>query len=107
MRPAETSNGTWSMREMNGFQRWRNKWLRRLQDKYIDIFNLQDTIEAARGRRGKDQDFRMAEELMYGKAAEDLNKLDQKVDKITELMKEKGFTVEDILTLVCPARHRT
>lgn len=96
MRSAPTSNGTWAMREMNGFQKWRNKWLRRLQDKYIDIFNLQDTIEAARGRRAKDQDFRMAEELMYGKAAEDLNRLDQKVDKITDLMKEKGFTVEDI-----------
>ena len=96
LRAVQTSNGTWAMRELNGFQRWRNKWLRRLQDKYIDIFNLQDTIEAARGRRTQDQDFRMAEELMYGKAAEDLNKLDQKVDKITALMKEKGFTVEDI-----------
>lgn len=95
-RTVKTDQGSWQMRELNGFQRWRNKWLRRLQDKYIDVFQLQEDVEAARGRRGADQDFRMAEELMYGKAAEDLNKLDQKVDSITEAMKEKGFSVQEV-----------
>ena len=33
---------------------------------------------------------------MYGKAAEDLNKLDQKGDSITEAMKEKGFSVQEV-----------
>ena len=95
-RTVKTDQGSWQMRELNGFQRWRNKWLRRLQDKYIDVFQLQEDVEAARGRRAADQDFRMAEELMYGKAAEDLNKLDQKVDSITEAMKEKGFSVQEV-----------
>ena len=95
-RTVNTDQGSWKMRELNGFQRWRNKWIRRLQDKYIDIFQLQEDVEAARGRRAADQDFRMAEELMYGKAAEDLNKLDEKVDSLTDLIKEKGFTVKEI-----------
>ena len=71
-------------------------WLRRLQDKYVDIFQLQSDVEAARGRRAADQDFQMAEELMYGKAAEDLRKLDVKVDAITDLIKDRGLSVQDV-----------
>ena len=92
----ETTNGSWQMRDMNGFQRWRNTWLKRLQDKYVDIFQLQSDVEAARGRRAADQDFQMAEELMYGKAAEDLRKLDVKVDAITDLIKDRGLSVQDV-----------
>ena len=92
----ETTNGSWQMRDMNGFQRWRNTWLKRLQDKYVDIFQLQSDVEAARGKRAADQDFQMAEELMYGKAAEDLRKLDVKVDAITDLIKDRGLSVQDV-----------
>ena len=62
----------------------------------MDVFQLQEDVEAARGRRGADQDFRMAEELMYGKAAEDLKKLEKRVDAITEVMKDEGLTQQDV-----------
>lgn len=93
---ARTDQGTWQLSDMSSWQMWRNKWIKRLQDKYVDIFKLQEDVEKTRGVRRQDQDFRMAEELMYGKAAEDLAKLDKKVDAITEEMKEKGLSVEDV-----------
>ena len=82
--------------EESGFQRWKNKWIRRLQDKYVDIFNIQADIERQRGPIRKSQDFQMAEELMYGKAAEDLAKLDKRVDAITAAMKKAGIKVDEV-----------
>lgn len=78
-----------------GFQKWKNKWIRRLQNKYIDIFNLQDQIDSQKGIKSS-QDFRMAEELMYGKAAEDLAKLDRKIEEITKAMKASGVKVDQL-----------
>ena len=92
----ETDLGSFQMRQMTGFQRWSTKWLRRLQDKYIDIFNIQASIEDSKGRVDLDKDFKMAEELMYGKAANDLRKLDEKVDAITALMKQKGLNSQQV-----------
>ena len=77
----EQSSGLWVEQEQSGFQRWKNKWIRRLQDKYVDVFNIQADIERQKGPIRKSQDFQMAEELMYGKAAEDLAKLDKRVKR--------------------------
>ena len=87
---------SFTMSEETGFQKWKNKWIRRLQDKYVDIFNIQRTIESQRGKLESSQDFQMAEELMYGKAAEDLAKLDKKIEEITAMMKEAGVSVEEL-----------
>ena len=93
---SRTDQGAFELSDMTAFQEWRNKWVRRLQDKYIDIFRLQEDVERSRGARRQDQDFRMAEELMYGKAAEDLAKSEQKIDEITEEIREKGLTVQEV-----------
>ena len=87
---------TWQEVEESGFQRWKNKWIKRLQDKYVDIFNLQDEVAKQSGPLNRSQDFRMAEELMYGKAAEDLAKLDQRIEKITAEMKKAGIKVDEL-----------
>ena len=87
---------SFKMEDQTAFQKWKNLWIRRLQDKYIDIFNIQESIERQRGRVGRDQDFRMAEELMYGKAAEDLAKLDKRVEEITSLIKRAGIKVDEV-----------
>ena len=92
------------MDELSGFQKWKNKWIKRLQDKYVDIFAIQETIERQTGKLAADKDFKMAEELMYGKAAEDLAKLDQKVDAITAAMKKAGIKV-DVLSEYMYALH--
>ena len=92
------------MDELSGFQKWKNKWIKRLQDKYVDIFAIQETIERQTGKLDTDKDFKMAEELMYGKAAEDLAKLDQRVDAITAAMKKAGIKV-DVLSEYMYALH--
>ena len=72
-------------------------WLTRLQDKYRKVFQLQeDVAKKTEGQVKKDQDFRMAEELMYGKAAEDLAKLDDATDRITMTLLENKLTVEEL-----------
>ena len=92
------------MDELSGFQKWKNKWIKRLQDKYVDIFAIQEAIERQTGKLDTDKDFKMAEELMYGKAAEDLAKLDQRVDAITAAMKKAGIKV-DVLSEYMYALH--
>ena len=87
---------SFTMSEETGFQKWKNKWIRRLQDKFNDIFIIQRAIESQRGKLGKDKDFQMAEELMYGKAAEDLAKLDARVEEITAMMKKAGIKVDEL-----------
>ena len=72
----ETTNGVLADEKHERLPEMEKHMAQRLQDKYVDIFQLQSDVEAARGKRAADQDFQMAEELMYGKAAEDLRKLD-------------------------------
>jgi hypothetical protein len=96
LKSVRTDQGTWQVSDLTAFQTWRNKWIKRLQDKYVDIFKLQEDVEAARGARDQSQDFKMAEELMYGKAAEDLRKLDDKQKDLVDAMKEGGVSVQEV-----------
>lgn len=93
----DVGGATWQMREKSSTEEFTDLWLTRLQDKYRRVFKLQEDV--AKGKGGqvlKGQDFRMAEELMYGKAANDLERLESQTDKITQSLKENGITVEDL-----------
>ncbi len=68
--------------------------IRKFQDKFIDVFRLQDAAAKARGRLEQDQDFRMAEELFYGRSADKIDKLEGKLGDITSGMKEAGITMD-------------
>jgi hypothetical protein len=93
MTEAETDSGPFQLREKTWFQEWKGKWLRRLADKYRDVLLIQEDIETSKGAPVKEsQDFKMAEERMYGKAANDLQKLEDKTKKMTSMMKELGLT---------------
>jgi len=93
MTEAETDSGPFQLREKTWFQEWKGKWLRRLADKYRDVLLIQEDIEASKGAPVKEsQDFKMAEERMYGKAANDLQKLEDKTKEMTTMMKEMGLT---------------
>ena len=89
----ETDQGTFEMPVLSGFQKWRNLWIRRLVDKYNDIFDIQRAIESQKGKIPKGMDFQMKEELMYGKAAQDLLNLDKKIEEIKKIMKEEGLSL--------------
>ena len=89
----ETDQGTFEMPVLSGFQKWRNLWIRRLVDKYNDIFDIQRAIESQKGKIPKGMDFQMKEELMYGKAAQDLLNLDKKIEEIKKIMKDEGLSL--------------
>jgi len=94
---SDVGGATWQMREKSSTEEFTDLWLTRLQDKYRRVFKLQEDVAKDKdGQVRKEQDFRMAEELMYGKAANDLERLENQTDKITESLKENGITVEDL-----------
>ena len=89
--------GEFQQRDLTRFGRFKARWIRRLQDKYSDIMNLQGDVETFLGRAVReDEDFKMAEELMYGKTASDLKKLDQKIERLTDNMKANGVNVGEL-----------
>lgn len=93
----DVGGATWEARERSSTEEWSDMWLTRLQDKYRKVFQLQEDVsKKTEGQVRKDQDFRMAEELMYGKAAEDLAKLDDATDRITMTLLENKLTVEEL-----------
>ena len=73
-------------------QRARDLIIKRFQDKYIDIFRLQEAAEQKRGKLDEGADFKMAEELFYGRSADRLNKLDQTMSDIKTAMNDAGIT---------------
>jgi len=94
---AETDQGTFQVKEQSGFQRFRNLFIQKLVAKYDPIYRLQKQAAEVKGESiSVDENFELKEGLMYGKAAEDLQALDDRVKEITDLVKEKGLTVEEV-----------
>ena len=87
----------WNLNERTYGQGLVDAFKQKLVDKYSNIHNLQESIEESKGGRvNKGQDFKMNEELMYGKAAYDLERLDKKLSEITDLMKDLGVKEEAV-----------
>tara|TARA_R110000822_G_scaffold39019_3_gene107580 strand:+ start:2184 stop:10550 length:8367 start_codon:yes stop_codon:yes gene_type:complete len=87
----------WNLNERTYGQGLVDAFKQKLVDKYSNIHNLQESIEESKGGRvNKGQDFKMNEELMYGKAAYDLERLDKKLSEITDLMKDLGVKEETV-----------
>ena len=97
MKNTETDQGEFELREMSAFQRARNRFLQKLANKYQYLFNLQEDVSKSRAQKlSEDQDFEMAETLMYGKAANDLEKLEGSIKEITENLRKEGLSVEEV-----------
>ena len=74
-------------------------------NKYANVMRLQKVIEKAKGKVvDLSKDFINAEALLYGKTANDLDKLDGKVKDISLEMKDKGLNSEDVSEYLI-ARH--
>ena len=74
-------------------------------NKYANVMRLQKVIEKAKGKVvDLSKDFINAEALLYGKTANDLEKLDGKVKDISLEMKDKGLSSEDVSEYLI-ARH--
>ena len=99
----DLGGATWQMREQSAAEDFTDVWLTRLQDKYRRVFKLQEDVAASQGGQvRREQDFRMAEELLYGKAANDLEGLDRSTQRITDSLKKNGLTVMDRDWETCP-----
>jgi hypothetical protein len=95
--PLTRPEGQFEVREKTAFQKFKNLAIKRLQDKYVDILSIQEDVEAFLGRPVEEsKDFRMKEELMYGKAANDLAKLNEKVDNLTATMNRLGVSTGEL-----------
>ncbi len=91
------SPSEWNLMESSNMDRALESFQKKFVDKYQSILNLQYQVEKARGGRvAEGEDFKMKEELMYGKAATDLEKLDDKVKDLVEVMKEEGVEEKDL-----------
>ena len=90
---------SWTLAETSSTDRLIENFQKKIVDKYKGILNLQQQVEDQRGERlRQSEDFRLHEELMYGKAATDLERLDAKVDEIAKLMKDLGVTEKEVST---------
>ena len=90
--PSVRPEGEFIQRQYTAFQLFKNLAYKRFVDKFGDILNLQEDVESFLGRRvASNQDFRSVEQLMYGKAAQDLERLEKKIEDITSKMKELGI----------------
>ena len=93
----DVGGATWAQREQSRNEELTDKWLVRFQDKYRRVFKLQeDVAKKTRGQVKESEDFRMAEERMYGRAANDLEVLDGIANQITEQLKEEGLTIAEV-----------
>jgi hypothetical protein len=93
----DDNGNTWQVRNRTSTQMWADKWLTRLQDKYRGVFLLQEDVETFKGRTVKEsEDFKLAEETMYGKAANDLRFLDERIEQITNSMKTSKITSDEL-----------
>ena len=93
----ETDQGPFELRTMSAYQRLRNKFLQKFANKYQYIFNIQEDIAKSKdGKLKESQDFEMAETRMYGKSANDLELLKDKVKDITDDIKKKGLNIEEV-----------
>jgi hypothetical protein len=90
---------------LNAFQAFMARVDQLFANKYANVFSLQRAIEGAKKAVVDiSQDFINAETLMYGKTANDLEKLDEKVKVISQEMKDAGLIGEDVSQFLI-ARH--
>ena len=90
---------------MNSFQAFMLRMDQLFANKYANVMRMQKAIESAKGKVvDLSKDFINAEALLYGKTANDLDKLDGKVKDISLEMKDKGLNSDDVSEYLI-ARH--
>ena len=90
---AESSS--WQQRERTPMEKYNDLIRIKIQDKLYGVIKLQEDIEYSAGKPvGLDQDFRNAETLMHGKAANDLAESMDRAEKVAENVKKSGTTLD-------------
>jgi transcriptional regulator with XRE-family HTH domain len=90
-----SESSSWQERERNSIERINDLIRIKIQDKLYRVIKLQEDIEYSTGKPvGLDQDFRNAETLLHGKAAEELAKSMEKAEKVVEDVKKSEVTLD-------------
>jgi len=96
---------SWEKSEMNKYGAALSSIALKFQDKYFEVNMLQRDIEEFRGQMvSADQDFIMGVDLMYGRAASRLAKLEEAQQQLQDLMKQFGINAEQLSTYLY-AKH--
>jgi len=105
LNPDNQSDLPFEPNRLDSFQAFMARVDQLFANKYANVFSLQKAIEKAKKAVVDiSQDFINAETLMYGKTANDLEKLDEKVKVISQEMKKAGLIGEDVSQYLI-ARH--
>ena len=105
LNPDNASNLPFQPNNLNGFEAFMARMDQLFANKYANVFSLQRAVEKAKGAVVDiSQDFINAETRLYGKTANDLEKLDKKVNVISEEMKGAGLVGQDVSQFLI-ARH--
>jgi hypothetical protein len=90
---------------LNSFEAFMARMDQLFANKYANVMRLQKDIQKGLGKAvALSQDFINAETLLYGKTANDLAELDEKVKAISKELKEKGLTSDEVTEYLI-ARH--
>jgi len=75
-----------------------DKFIKGLQDKFLPIKRLQQSIEETKGRKlFEEEDAYLAEEMFYGKTEEDLRQIELEfVDPLMKDMESSGISVKEL-----------
>lgn len=90
------NSGQFQQRDRTKFELAKDFVIRKLQNKFREIMVLQEDVEAFKGRLDESEDFGLKETLFYGKAANDLAILEERVNRLKSVMNQEGITSEDV-----------
>ena len=96
-----THGSSWQKSTETGYGRALGAIAVKFQDKFFDVMMLQSDIENFKDAKvAESQDFDMAIDLMYGRAASRLELLTQSQEQIQARLKETGITSDDLSTFL-------
>jgi transcriptional regulator with XRE-family HTH domain len=87
---------SWQQRDRTPMERYTDLARIAIQDRLYGVIQLQEDVEYSTGKPvGLDQDFRNAEILMHGKAANDIAESTKKAEDVVANVKKAGVTLEE------------
>ena len=100
-----THGNSWQKSTETGYGRALGAIALKFQDKFFDVMMLQSDVENFKDAKvAENEDFDMAIDLMYGRAASRLDLLTQAQEQIQARLKQTGITSDDLSTFLY-ARH--
>ena len=96
-----THGSSWQKSTETGYGRALGAIAMKFQDKFFDVVMLQSDVESFKDAKvAENEDFDMALDLMYGRAASRLELLTQSQEQIQARLRQTGITSDDLSTFL-------